>query len=537
MSPDTGRRVAFLSFLLLQAALGCRQPAHPALPTPTGGDPQRGGQVIVATTADVTTFNEYQSTGEQGEADAIDLLFPSLMTEQPDYQLHPPSFAPRLATSWEFSSDNQTLTFHLRPEARWSDGVPVTAEDVRFTFLAQKDPRVGSLGMEMKDFIRDVEVVDPHTVRFQFTRVYPYQLMDANDGHIVPAHVWGKVPFERWHTTDFEKILVTAGPFRLAAHTPQQTIILERDPGYWGSPRPYLDRLVLRVVPDMASQLSQLFAGQVNVVQAVSPQEVERVLANRDLNLVEFPSRMWGMVGWNNRRPMFADRRVRRALALGINRKSLVDTVFRGHATPSVGPVLSSMWAYNRNLPQLPYAPDQAALLLAQAGWRDSQGVWTPRGGIWLSDDDLVVIGPELYEEFVVPCYSRIFTTFGGGHLHFCGNGAHQAANIRKIEGLTAVNNSPMYGFESFSKLVTALNRTLTIELQDAAPIDPGYYKKLFGCLGSLDGVMVTTFVEDSLGMSEQGASVPVTWDRFAQANAIVRGVRNAARAFLGGAA
>ncbi len=165
------------------------------------------------------------------------------------------------------------------------------------------------------------------------------------------------------------------------------------------------------------------------------------------------------------------------------------------------------------------------------------QGVWTPRGGVWLSDDDLVVIGPDLYEKFVVPRYSRIFTTFGGGHLHFCGNGAHQAANIRKIDGLTAVNNSPMYGFESFTSLCAALGGKLTIELQDAAPIDPGYYKKLFGCMGSLDGVMVATFVEDGLGMSEQGASIPVTWDRFAHANAVVRGVREAARAFLGGAA
>ena len=374
MKSDTRTLVALSLLMFLQGALACRRPAAPDLPAAPGGGSQRGGQVIVATTADVTTFNEYQSTQETGELDTIDLLFPALMTEQPDYQLHPPSFAPRLATSWEFSSNNRTLTFHLRPDARWSDGVPVTADDVRFTFQAQKDARVGSLGMEMKDFIRDVEVVDPHTVRFNFTRVYPYQLMDANDGHIVPAHAWGKVPFEKWHTTDFEKILVTGGPFRLAAHTPQQTIILERDPGYWGSPRPNLDRLVLRVVPDMASQLEQLFAGQLNVVQAVSPQEADRVQANRDLNLVEFPSRMWGMVGWNNRLPMFADRRVRKALSLGINRKSLVDTVFRGHATLSAGPVLSSTWAYNRTLPQLSYDPVQAAQLLAQAGWRDSNG-------------------------------------------------------------------------------------------------------------------------------------------------------------------
>ncbi len=366
-----------VGFLLAAALLGfasCSRPTERTVAEPAREMPKRGGQVVVATAGDVTTFNEYLSSGDVAEADVIDLLFPTLMVEQPDYQLHPPSFAPRLATSWEFSSDNRTLTFHLRPEARWSDGVPVTADDVRFTFLVQKDPEIGSLGMEMKDFVTDVEAVDPHTVRFHFTRVYPYQLMDANDGHIVPAHAWGKVPFAKWHTTDFEKILITCGPFRLAAHTPQQTIVLERDPGYWGAPRPNLDRLVLRVVPDMAGQLSQLFARQVNVVQAVSPQEADRVRADPDLNLVEFPSRVWGMVGWNNRRPLFEDRRVRRALTLGINRKALVDTVFRGHAKLSSGPILSSMWAYNRNLQETPFDPAQAAALLAQAGWRDVNG-------------------------------------------------------------------------------------------------------------------------------------------------------------------
>lgn len=374
MRADRRTHLAVAALIGVLALVSCRRPPERVAAEAPRDSAARGGQVIVAVGGDVTTLNEYQSSGDQTEADVIDLLFPMLMIEQPDYQLHPPSFAPRLATSWEFSSDNRTLTFHLRPEARWSDGVPITADDVRFTFLAQKDPTVGSLGMEMKDFIKDVEVVDPHTVRFHFTRVYPYQLMDANDGHIVPAHAWGRVPFAKWRTTDFAKILVTGGPFRLAAHTPQQTIVLERDPLYWNAPRPNLDRLVMRVVPDMAAQLAQLFAGQVNLVQGVSPQEADRVKANKDLDLVEFPSRFWGMIGWNNRRLYFEDRRVRRALTLGINRKSLVDTVFRGHAKLSSGPILSSMWAFDRNLRQLPFDPAEAAALLAQAGWRDANG-------------------------------------------------------------------------------------------------------------------------------------------------------------------
>jgi peptide/nickel transport system substrate-binding protein len=371
----------FAALVAVLTAFGCRRETVTPKPQPPADGPLRGGRVIVATFADVTTFNDYQSAGEVTESEIIDLLYPTLMVEQPDYRLHPPSFTPRLATSWDFSPDGRSLTFHLRPDARWSDGVPITADDVRFTFTAQKDPRVGWTDMELKDFISDVQVVDPLTVRFVFSRAYPYQLMDANDGHIVPAHAFGKVPFKRWRTAEFEPGLVTGGPFRLAGHTPQQTIILERDPMYWGAPRPYLDRLVFRVLPEIGSQLGQLLSGEVQLVPVVPPAEAARVQGNPDVRLVEFPSRTYGLVFWNNRHPLFADGRVRRALSLAINRKALVDTAFQGHARLSNGPVLSSMWAYNMSLPQLPYDPGQATELFAQAGWRPAGSNATLRLG------------------------------------------------------------------------------------------------------------------------------------------------------------
>jgi peptide/nickel transport system substrate-binding protein len=358
----------------LAVVVSCRrdESIQPAMVAAEG--PRSGGQVVIAESTDVSTLNEYQSAGESTENAIIDLLFPTLMLEQPDFELHPPSFAPRLATSWEFSGDNKTLTFHLREDAVWTDGVPVTAEDVRFTFTVQKNKEIGSPGLEFKDFISDVEVVDPYTVRFHFTRVYPYQLMDANDGHIVPAHAWGKVPFEKWRTTDFEPIMVSCGPFRLAAHNPNQTLILERNPTYWGKPRPYLDRLVFRVIPELSSQANQLMAGEIDLIHGIPPREAQRLRGDPDVEIVEFPSRKWGFVAWNNRNALFADRRVRRALTLGVNRHAAVDAAYHGFAQLATGPVLSSMWAFNRNLPQLPYAPQQAAAGLAEAGWRRQAG-------------------------------------------------------------------------------------------------------------------------------------------------------------------
>jgi hypothetical protein len=155
------------------------------------------------------------------------------------------------------------------------------------------------------------------------------------------------------------------------------------------------------------------------------------------------------------------------------------------------------------------------------------QGVWTPKGGVWLSDDDMTFVGPELYEEFIVPKYRKIYDTFGGGHLHFCGDGGHQVPNIKKINSLTAINNSPLYNFNAFEELFTEINNSIVVELQDAAPIDPDYYAVLFSRMKDPRGVIVATFVEDEIGMNSTGAAVPVQWDRFEQANQIVRSVRN----------
>jgi len=388
---------ALVATLALAATLACRGQRS------GGAAPVAARPFVVATQADVTTFNDCQSAGETTEADIIGMLFPTLAEEQPDYQLHPPSFAPRLAASWEFSPDRRTLTFHLRSGARWSDGEAITADDVRFTLAAQKDPTVGSTNSEIKEFISDAEVVDPLTVRFRFTRVYPYQLMDANDGRILPAHAWSGVPFGKWATTDFEPLLVTGGPFRLAAHHPQQTIILGRDPAWWGAPRPYLDRLVFRVLPETASQLSQLVAGQVDLVQQVSPLEADRIASSPGLKLVEFPSRLLGFVGWNNRRAMFSEPSVRRALSLAINRKAVVDAAYRGHARLANGPVLSTMWAYDRDLPELGYDPGLAARLLEHEGWVQAGDAGTlRRGGTRFAFDLLYPAGNTIRQQMAV---------------------------------------------------------------------------------------------------------------------------------------
>jgi len=322
---------------------------------------------------DIDNWNPYL-TGITFGDDLLSLLYPTLAIEQTDYRDHPPSFTPSLATSWEFSPDHLDLTFHLRPEARWSDGVGVTAEDVVYSWKVQTDPELGWLSSEIKENITSVVALDEHTVRFHFRHAHPYQLMDVNDGPIIPSHAWKKIPLSTWEDVDWRQHSLSAGPFRYGDHQPQQQITLERNPSYWRSGFPRLDRVVWRVLPDQSNLLIQLKTGAIDLMEAIPPREAEHVRVHPDLQLIVFPDRSYGYVGWNNRNPLFRDPRVRRALTMAIDRNAILDSVLRGFGRTAVGPVLTTMWAFDHDLRPLPHDPRTARDLLARAGWKDRDG-------------------------------------------------------------------------------------------------------------------------------------------------------------------
>ena len=116
-------------------------------------------------------------------------------------------------------------------------------------------------------------MVDPHTVRFHFSRVYAKQLLDANEGPIFPKHAWEKLPFAQWRQNGdwFRQHLVVDGPFTVASWQPQQQIVLQRNEQYYEKGLPYLDRVVMRQIPDQASGLTQLLSGELDFLPQVAP--------------------------------------------------------------------------------------------------------------------------------------------------------------------------------------------------------------------------------------------------------------------------
>ncbi|HEV8199994.1 MAG TPA: ABC transporter substrate-binding protein [Candidatus Polarisedimenticolia bacterium] len=368
------RAAAFAAIVLVCGSLAAAPgTAPPAAAAPAPAAAPAGGRIIVGVRGDVTSFNIYTATNAFTQ-EISDLLFLHLAMEQDDFRDHPPGFRPALASSWEFSKDGRTLTFHLDPKARWSDGKPVTSSDVLFSHQAATSDAVAWVGKDVKDLISKVEAPDARTIVYRFARPSPYALMDAAEGNILPRRVYEPTPLADWPKQGFLEAPVGSGPFVLKRYERGSLIELQRNPHYLFAPRPRLDSVVFRILPDEATLVNELLAGGIDVMENVPPDAAERVAASPRLRLVRVPDLSYTFVCWNTARPLFSDARVRRALTLAIDRQAIVDGLLPGTGRVSAGPALSFLWSRDPSLQPLPHDVEASRRLLAEAGWTDSDG-------------------------------------------------------------------------------------------------------------------------------------------------------------------
>jgi peptide/nickel transport system substrate-binding protein len=354
--------------IVLGLVLGGCGGTVPVEPGQADPEPRAGGTAVVGSISDIDSWNEYLS--RQTFANSVHRrIFSRLVRERGDCSERPYSHEPELAESWTVSEDGRAITFRLR-EASWSDGSPIRASDVRFTWKAQTSPEVAWSLVTSKDHITDVEVIDDRTVTFRFDRVYPYQMEDANQGGIVPEHIFGAIPFDEWRSHDWSTVRVASGPFLLEDHRPGEEFTLVRNPLYYHEGLPRLDRVVVRVVPDAGNLLTQLLSGAVDYMENIPPWEADRVNSSDGMTLVAFDVPRFDYLGWNGARTPFDDPVIRRALTLAIDRESLVDEMLYGFGRVSTGPVLSYTWGADRAIEPWPYSSDEALRLLESRGYR-----------------------------------------------------------------------------------------------------------------------------------------------------------------------
>ncbi len=279
---------------------------------------------------------------------------------------------PDLAERWTISKDGKVITYYLRKGVRFHDGVEFTAADVLFTYQVNADPKVNSTKATYYEEIKNVEALDPYTVRVNFKKPYPPALGETFD-MILPKHL---LEGQDINKSDFDRHLVGTGPYKFKEWKTGQQIVLEANPDYWAG-KPHVQEIVMKIIPDQTTEFLELLNGGIDALGpwfnggSMTTEQYVKDTENPKIkdfyNLYKTNSFGFSYIGWNLKNPLFQDKKVRQALTMAIDRQTIVQNVLFGQGEVSAGPFHT--WAVNPDVKPWPYDPAKAKEYLKEAGW------------------------------------------------------------------------------------------------------------------------------------------------------------------------
>jgi peptide/nickel transport system substrate-binding protein len=392
------------------AAVNYPLPEPPLVATCAPGIP--GGRLVVATFGDPKTFNPI--TANEGSSDDINrFLYASLL----GFDAVTQEVEPGLAEAWSVAPDNKTWTFKLRKNLRWSDGEPLTADDVVFTWDAIYNPDIDNVTRDLfvingKNFA--VTKVDDLTVRVVTPEIYAPFLESFGSVPIVPKHILAKAVADKSFASAYgvdssPAEIVGSGPFRIKEYKPAQYTLLERNPYFFevdtnGQRLPYFDNVIYTVVPDMNAMALRFLGGESDVDEVVTPDQHDRFEAEAakgkfqllDLGIGLETGFLWFNQNTNTdaktgkpyvdpvKLKWFRDTKFRQACSYAIDRESLVKSIYSGRAAPNYGYVTpgNKKW-FDPDIRQYPQDLAKARALLKEIGIEDrtGDGTLTDAGG------------------------------------------------------------------------------------------------------------------------------------------------------------
>lgn len=365
------------------ALAGCsrnEQAPPPSSPNPSSAvdqQPVTGDWVVQQIGADPDSLNPITGQDATGQMIRYPTIFETLLVM--DHETL--KLKPLLAESYEISPDQLTYTFHLRHDVKWQDGVPFTADDVKYSYDKVQDPKVDAA--QIRNYftnIKSCEVLDSYTVRFTATERYfkTLECLGTDELPIVPKHILEKGEPD-FNKHPFGRHPVGTGPYKFVRWDTGSKIVLERDDAYWGGPGHYPKRLVFEIIqePYVAAQL--LKKGEIDVVDGMAAIQWERELAHSRsvsrLNEIVYPYPAYSYLGFNLRLPIFSDIRVRHAIDLLIPRDEILAQIaLNKYANKTSGYDPPSSPTYNHDVLPTPYDPNLALRLLQEAGWKSDHG-------------------------------------------------------------------------------------------------------------------------------------------------------------------
>ena len=277
------------------------------------------------------------------------------------------------------------VTYTLRPDARWGDGVPVTSDDVVFSWSVGRHPQSGVASAELFRRITRIEVRDSRTFTLHIDRL-TFDYNAINDLRVLPAHLersrFEAAPAEYRNRTAYDQDTTNPGlyngPYRIARVVQGSSVVLDPNP-YWGGAKPAFTRIVIKAIENTASLEANLLSGGIDMIagELGLPLDQSLAFARRHgdrFTVVTKPSLTYEHLDLNLGSPILADLRVRRALLLALDRDTMTRQLFDGRQPVAHSMVPPLDWVHADDIRQYPYDPAQAAALLDQAGWKMGDG-------------------------------------------------------------------------------------------------------------------------------------------------------------------
>lgn len=372
--------------LVCLTAIACGRPADNA-----GGD--TGGTIIVATGQDAEAVLPplvYTTVGRM----ITDLIYEPLADISDSLNaVGDLGFTGRLAKSWTWAADSQSIAFHIDPAAKWQDGRPVRSQDVKFSYELYVDPAVHSFSASNFGGIDSISTPDSATAVVWFKRRSPEQFFDiAYNLRVMPEHVLGAVPRDKLADSPQAAQPIGSGPFRFVRWERSSILELEADTTGW-RPRPLLDRVILSVSPDPTAATTRVLSGEADFIEVLRGDAIERIQNNPNAVALNFQGYDYGAVHWNLRdpnneqrpHPILGDRSLRRALAMGLDRAAIVQNVLDTLGVVSQGPYVRAQAFVDPTLVAYPYDRKAARAILDSLGWKPGRDSVRTRNGQRLS--------------------------------------------------------------------------------------------------------------------------------------------------------
>jgi peptide/nickel transport system substrate-binding protein len=374
------RTLLFIVTFLLIALAGCSDSGGPATPVPpvTPADvpavPEYGGSRVDPMLGEPSNLIAMLSS-DSASHEVASQIYVSLLKYDKDINL-----VPYAAESFEVLDGGKLLRFKVREDIRWFDGVPLTAEDVEFTYKLMIDPKTPTAYAGNFKLVKEFRLTGKYTFEVVYDQPFAKALVTwAMD--ILPKHA---LENEDLLNTKYSRQPLGAGPYKLREWVTGSQIILEANPDYFEG-RPYIDRIIYRMIPDMATQFLELKAGNVDSMGLDPLQYLYQTDGpGWDGSFNKFKSLSFGytFLGFNFKHPFFKDLRVRQAIDYAIDRREIVKGVLYGLGEAANGPYKPGTWQYNDTIKPRPYDPDKSRRLLAEAGWTDTDGDgWLDKDG------------------------------------------------------------------------------------------------------------------------------------------------------------